>query len=205
LSETGIFDLVNKVQLIAEELHCASAIIAAESIVEENLKREMEAELREVSATMAQAVKMEKYEAAQSLLEKKDKLFAKISETKKAPRIRVRYAPLVKSLEAREQYDDPVLLDLTQPATCIWDDDAIYIVLPRQLQKVIQRGISENPDSWTETMMKAKSVLRYLTAHELGHIAAPKASDDEVGDFSRELMKRRDLREKARSPNGQIS
>ena len=201
MNKKGILDLVNKIQLIAEDLHCASAIIAAESIVEENLKSEMEAELREVSARMAKAVKLEKYEAAQGLFERKDKLFAKIAEMKKSPRIRIRYAPLVKSLETREQHTEQVVLDLTQPATCIWDDDTIYIVLPRQLQKVIQRGIIENPNSWTDTMMKAKNVLRYLTLHELGHIVAPEASDAEASDFSHELMKRRDLREKARSLN----
>jgi len=195
-------DLAKKVQMIAEELHCASAIIAAESIVEEKLKCEMENELRAVSNNMDKAVENEDYNSAQELLTEKKTLFSKINKMKESPRIRIRYAPLVRNIEDKSMFDDDIVLDLSQPATCIFDDDTIYIVLPRRPQQLIRNGLADSSDVWTPDMMNAKSILRYLTTHELGHIVAPIASEFDVREFAKELISKRDARDKARSANG---
>ena len=103
MERSEIQNLVGKIQLIAEDLHCASAIIAAESIVEESLKCNMEAELREASSKMDKAIEDEDFSLAQSLLSDKENLFTRINDMKDSPRIRIRYAPLVKNVESKSR------------------------------------------------------------------------------------------------------
>lgn len=190
-------NIVEKIQVIAEDIHCASAIIAAESILEERLKQEMNKELNAISVKMDNAIAEDDLSLARKLLNDKNKLFDQL----KTPRIRIRYAPLVKDVNKAELNGEDFALDKSQPAACVYDDETIYIVLPLLFQDVIRDGVKENLDVWTPKMKLAKTILRYLTAHELFHIVSPTATDSEVVALAKKLLDQRNLREKARAAN----
>ncbi|MDR2600604.1 MAG: hypothetical protein LBC73_10075 [Oscillospiraceae bacterium] len=201
MNQPQIKKLANKVQTIAEELHCASAILAAEAVIKENFKNNIEKDLSTISIKLDRAIADDNFTLAEQLMNEKNELFIKIKEMKGSPHIRIQYAPLEKNIDAKHKYSDPVVLDLKQPATCIYDGDTIYIVLPRFIQSIIRNGLSIDPAVWSSEMVTAKTLLRYLTAHEIGHIIAPEASENNVQTFSYELIKRRDARDKARTAN----
>jgi hypothetical protein len=182
--------MVNKadtVHIIAEEFHCASAIMAVEELLTEFAKdadgyytklEEIKNEYRELRENYSECKETELNDKYKNWKE---------SASKYSFHIRIAYSSL-----------DPDYACLINIA-----DKQVTIALPECHIKTIREGLSTTHDTWTQEMIDAKDSLRRLTVHELAHIltmieddvpTSVKDREDAMEAFTERLLSLRDER-----------
>jgi hypothetical protein len=162
-------ELAQNVQIVAEEIHCASAIFAVESILENRLKEQRLKELEGLRVSIEDAVLKKDVVKAAGLVRSSREIRDNLSKI--IFKIRVMYEDLPED-SARHTVND----------------NYISIVLPQSHQKVIESGLTTGFDKWTDEMKLAKEILRKLTLHELGHVADMNLDENEADDFADKLL-----------------
>lgn len=182
LNDSNLEKIAKKIQRVAESAHCASAILSAEAMLLNVLKKEQAERIKEHSQNMEKALLAGEIEKARDFAEKSKE--AREAYLVSPPRVRVSYEDIS---------EDAARYTIA--------DNVITIVLPCRHQEKILDGLEEG-DIWSPEMKEAKNALRRLTLHEIGHIVtayhlASGIDEDSIDEFAGFLFELRESRNKS--------
>ncbi len=178
-----------EIQKCAEEIHCASALLANDDMFRRELQKDFDKERAELMA------KLRSYKSTGDAQRRDENINNEINKfwedsDKAKKRIYVTYAPLKKN-HPSDDYPARLAEELQlEPDNN--QDGSYTIVLPEELRNTIADGLKDDmPFKWTKKMLDAKKLLRLLTLHELYHIIDDKATEEDARHFSNYLLQLR--------------